>query len=330
MRRLVRWLAILTAVGLAWFWWRDAAATGELAYRGTVEAPTWAADGPPVLIDNAHWNAATGTRGLVAFAGLLAADGYTVLPDANATRAETLADARIAVVANPLALSGLARRALDRVQLSHLTAFDDEALIGQEIETTIQWIENGGSLLLAVDEDPIARGSVDFAARLGVGLRRQLVIDVGNSEPRFPERLIFSRENGLIGAHPIVDGFPGAPAVNRVVTFGGQALVPPESGAALLILSPSAVAVARKGDPATSGEPVGGLAQAVAFERGRGRVVVIGDVALLTMSEVGDGQPMGLSWAGTNNERFVRYVMRWLSRRDDPRPTRSPPPRGPQ
>ncbi len=275
-----------------------------------------------MLIDNAHWNGATGTNGLVAFAGLLAADGYVVLPDANATRAETLADARIAVVANPLGLSGLARRALDRVQLADLTAFDDEALIGQEIETTIQWIENGGSLLLAVDEDPIARGSVDFAARFGVGLRRRLVIDVGNSEPRFPERLIFSRENGLIGSHPIVDGGPTLPAVNRVVTFGGQALAPPDGAAVLLRLGASAVDVARKGDPATSGEPVGGLAQAVALERGRGRVVVLGDVALLTMSEVGDGQPTGLSWAGTNNERFVRYVMRWLSRRDDRGPAR--------
>ena len=106
--------------------------------------------------------------------------------------------------------------------------------------------------------------------------------------------------------------------MNRVVTFGGQALVPPPGGAVLLVLSPSATDVTRKGDPATSGESVGGLAQAVAFERGRGRVVVLGDVALLTMSEVGDGQPVGLSWAGTNNERFVRYVMRWLSRRDDP------------
>ena len=110
----------------------------------------------------------------------------------------------------------------------------------QEIETTIQWIENGGSLLLAVDEDPIARGSVALAARLGVALRRRLVIDLGHSEPRFPERLVFSRENGLIGRHPVVDGFPDAPPVNRVVTFGGQALVAPPGAATLLVLSPSA------------------------------------------------------------------------------------------
>lgn len=324
MKRLRRYAAILILLGGAWLWWRDTAGPGELAYRGTVEAPTWKADGPAVLIDNAHWNAATERKGLVAFAGLLRADGYVLTPAANATRAETLSDARVAVVANPLGLAGLARRLAARVDLAHLAMFDDDALMGQEIETTIQWIENGGSLLLAVDENPYARSSRGLAERLGVGMRGRLVVDVGHSEPRFPDRLVFSRENGLIGTHPIVDGFPGAPPVNRVVTFGGQALVPPAGAATLLTLSSSATDVARKGDPAANGEPVTGLAQAVAFERGRGRVVVLGDVALLTMSEVGDGQPVGLSWAGTNNERFVRYIMRWLSRRDDPR--RSAPP----
>ncbi len=319
MRRLRRLAVVLVVLGLlTWFWRRDAAGPGELAYRGTVQAPTWVSSGPAVLIDNAHWNGATGASGLVAFAGLLAADGYVVLPGANATRAETLVEARIAVIANPRGLSGVLRQLADRVQLSHVAMFDDDALMTQEIETTIQWIENGGSMLLAVDEDPIARGSKGLAGRLGVGLRGQLVVDTGHSEPRFPERLVFSRENGLIGAHQVMDGFPEAPPVNRVVTFGGQALVPPAGAVTLLALSASATEVARKGDPASSGASVGGLAQAVAFERGRGRVVVIGDVALLTMSEVGDGQPTGLSWAGTNNERFVRYVMRWLSRRDDP------------
>jgi hypothetical protein len=315
MRRFRRWTAGLAVLMAAVLWWRTSAGPAELDYRGTIEAPTWPSNGPAVLIDNAHWNAATGARGLKAFAGLLAADGYVVLPDGNATRAEMLADARVGVVANPLGLAGVARRLADHAGLAHLAIFDDDALLSQEIETTLQWIENGGSMLLAVDEQPMSRGSAGLAARLGVQLRGRLVVDVGQSVPRFPERLVFSRENGLIGVHPIVDGFAGTPPVNRVVTFGGQALVPPAGASTLLILSASATDVARKGEPAVNGEPVGGLAHAIALERGRGRIVVLGDVALLTMSEVGDGQPTGLSWAGTNNERFVRYVMRWLSRR---------------
>jgi hypothetical protein len=226
-----------------------------------------------------------------------------------------LVDAKIAVVANPLGVLGVLRRAAAAAGLDGLAFFDDDGLITQEIETTLQWVENGGSLLLAADEAPIARGSTGLAARLGVRMRERLVVDVGHSEGA-PAHLVFSRENGLFGAHPIVDGFADAPPVNRVVTFGGQALEPPPGAAVLLRLSPSATEVAHAGDPTTTGHPVAGLAQAIAFERGRGRVVVIGDTHLLTADAVAGGPPTGLAWAGTNNERFVRYVMRWLSRRD--------------
>ena len=122
-----------------------------------------------MLIDNAHWNAATGSSGSVGFAGLLAADGYCVLPGGNATRAEMLADARIGVVANPLGLSGLARRLADPWAWRIWPLFDDDALMDQEMETTLQWVENGGSLLLAVDDGPSRAAAWALAARFGVG-----------------------------------------------------------------------------------------------------------------------------------------------------------------
>jgi hypothetical protein len=313
MRRLAAALALAGAGLVAW---RVAAPEPPLPYDGRVAAPAWPTGGPAVLIDNAHWNAGTGAGRLHAFAGLLAADGYQVLPDANATRAETLADARIAVVANPLGVPGVLRRWASPLGLGGLAMFDDDALLAQEIETTAQWVENGGSLLLAADPDPDARGSRGLAERLGVRAHGRLVVDLGNSEPGDPARLVFSRENDLIAGHPIVDGFPDAPQVNRVVAFSGQALEAPPDGAVLLRLSPSAAEVERAGTPPTEGQPVGGLAMAVAIERGRGRVVVVGDTDLLTAEAQPAGPPKGLAWPGTNNERFVRYVMRWLSRKD--------------
>lgn len=316
MKRILRRLGVLLIVagaGLA-LWWGLAERPG-LPYQGSIDRPLWTANAPSVLIDAAHWNDGTGTGRLRAFAGLVEADGYTRLRDGNATRAEVLVDARIAVVANPLGVLGVLRRAAATAGLDGLAFFDDDGLITQEIETTLQWVENGGSLLLAADEAPIARGSTGLAARLGVGMRQRLVVDVGHSEGA-PANLVFSRENGLFGTHPIVDGFADAPPVNRVVTFRGQALAPPPGAAVLLRLGPSASEVAHAGDPPTTGQPVGGLAQAIAFERGRGRVVVIGDTHLLTADAVAGRPPTGLGWAGTNNERFVRYVMRWLSRRD--------------
>lgn len=318
MSRLTRLAVVLLVSVAGLLWWRWPEPDADAAYQPRDERPTWATDGPAVLIDNAHWNSDTSAEGLAGFTALLGADGYRVLPDGNATRAEMLADARIGVVVNPRGLSGIARGVVAALGLPSLTFFDDEALWVQEMETTVQWVENGGSLLLVVDEGPPARGALGLAARFGVALRGRLVIDPGHSEPRTPERLVFSRENHLLGSHPIVDGFPGAPAVNRVVTFGGQALVPPPDASILLLLGMSASEGSEAGDAAAPARnPVAGLAQALAFERGRGRVVVLGDATVITARVASDGQTVGLGWPGSNNERFARYIMRWLSRRDD-------------
>jgi hypothetical protein len=315
--RALRTLGVLLVVGgavvAAWRW---AAGGPGLPFSGQIERPTWSATGPAVLIDAAHWNHGTGNSRLAALSGLLAADGYTVLPGGNGTRAETLVDARVSVVVNPLGVLGLMRQGADRVGLGRLAFFDDDGLMLQEVETTVQWVENGGSLLLAADEAPLARGSLGLAAALGVRMHGRHVVDVGHSEASSPGWLVFSRENGLIGSHPIVDGWADAPAVNRVVIFGGQALEGPPGAAVLLGLGPSATEVDRAGDPPTSGQSVNGLAMALAIERGRGRVVVLGDSHVLTADPEAGGTPTGLDWSGSNNTRFVRYLMRWLSRRD--------------
>jgi hypothetical protein len=318
--RIRAWLTLSVAAAAAVVWWRWPVPPVDAAYVAPRQPSSWPiGEGPAVLVDNAHWNGATTSRGLIGFAALLRADGYRVLPDGNSTRAEMLADVRIGVVANPLGLSGLARALVDRLGLPPLTFLDDEALWGQEMETVVQWVENGGSLLVAIDEGPPARGVRGLTSRLGVQVGSGVVVDLGNSEPRAPERLVFSRENGLIGQHPIVDGGPEALAVNRIVSVGGPALTSPPDGTILLRLGASAVEVPRLGVSPASGTPVPGLARAVAFSRGRGRVVVVGDTALLTSLLDRDGRAYGLGTAETQADRFALAVMRWLTRKgDDP------------
>lgn len=314
--RTLRTLGLLLGLAAAAvFAYRSAVGAPGPAFAGRVDPPVWTGGGPAVLVDNAHWNRGTADSRLAAFVQLIAADGYHVLPGANGARAETLSEARVSVVVNPLGVPGLLRRLATPLGLGGLAFFDEDGVLQQEVETTLQWVENGGSLLLAADESPDARGARGLAARLGVGMRGRLVVDVGHAEAESPAFLVFSRENGLIGPHPIMDGSADLPAVNRVVIFGGQALEPPAGAAVLLGLSPSASAVARAGDPPTSGQPVGGLAMAVALERGRGRVVVLGDSHVLTNDAGPSGRATGLEWPASNNTRFVRAVMRWLSRR---------------
>lgn len=315
--RGVRRLAVVLAIGAVVFvasrWLAPAAA---LHFTGRLASPVWRSDGPAVLVDNAHWNHGTADGRLQAFAELLTADGYRVLPGANGTRAETLADARVSVVVNPLGVPGLLRTWASRAGLGGLPFFDEDGLMMQEVETTLQWIENGGSMLIAVDPAPYARGSRGLVERLGVRMHERLVVDVGHAEPASPSWLVFSRETDLLGAHPILDGTADLPPVNSVVAFGAQAMEPPEGAVTLLRLSPSAAEVERDGDPPTSGSRAGGLAVAVAFERGRGRVVVLGDSQLITVDPIRGAAPTGLGWPGSHNERFTRALLRWLARGD--------------
>lgn len=308
-------MALLGIAAVAAVLWARPGSSPGLPFTGAVERPLFPNGGPAVLIDDAHWNHGVPAGRLRAFTDLLTLNGYVVLPSGNATRAEMLVDAKIAVVVNPLGVLGVSRRLAHRVGLGDIALVDDDALLTQEIETTYQWIENGGSMLVAMDESPFARGSRGLVGRFGIRLHDDLVVDLGHSDGD-PSRLVFSRENRLLGRHPIVDGFADAPPVNRVVTFGGTALESPLGAVALLRLSASASAVGGAGEPTTTGRSVGGLAQAVALERGRGRLVVLADSHVLTVDPGEGGRATGLGWSDSNNERFVRYIMRWLARRD--------------
>jgi len=68
--------------------------------------------------------------------------------------------------------------------------------------------------------------------------------------------------------------------IKRIITFAGQSLKGPEGSAVLFKLSDTAKDQNRPGSP----EPVSakGRAQAVAFKCGKGRVVVLGEAAMMS------------------------------------------------
>ena len=84
--------------------------------------------------------------------------------------------------------------------------------------------------------------------------------------------------------------------------------VPDASGRVMIRIQP----------PPRSRKPAAGRAQALAFELGKGRVVVLGESAALTalLSPVPDGDPrkVGLNVPGTDDQQFALNVMHWLSR----------------
>ena len=123
----------------------------------------------------------------------------------------------------------------------------------------------------------------------------------------------FSRLNGLLGDHPILMGRDGSERIDRVVTFTGQSVKGPDGSVALLKLSRSAVDQSRPAIPGRNG-PAAGRAQGLAITLGRGRIVVLGEAAMLSAQvNARQGIRMGMNVPGTDNRQFALNIMHWLS-----------------
>jgi hypothetical protein len=170
-------------------------------------------------------------------------------------------------------------------------------------------VKGGGSLLVIADEAPYAQATDVLTRKFGVEMGGARVVDTANSTDALPDGslLVFSRENKLLVAHPIIEGRSAEERVNRVIGFGGQSLKLPADAGVLLRLGESARA-------AGSDKAVAGAAQAAALKVGKGRVVVVGSTALLSAQLAGvKRQPIGMNYPGYDNARLALNVMHWLS-----------------
>lgn len=177
-------------------------------------------------------------------------------------------------------------------------AFSDE-----ECETVVQWVFEGGALLLITDHAPWATPSLCLTTRFGVDMSNSN----GTIDPQhhLPEGntgwLVFTRAAGLLGDHPVTRGRNVDKRVNRVVTFYGQSLVGPPDFTSILTLSGSALDLVESGDTI----PADGRAQGLAGSFGKGRVVVLGEAMMLM-------EP-GLGRSDADNRQLAINIVRWLS-----------------
>ncbi len=319
MTRAALALIVLLGATASLMWWVRGAQQADPSYVPRVESPMWTASGPPVAIDDGHWNLYSAARGYAPFVNLLAADGYELIDGGNAADADVLEAARIVVVSDALGLRGVIRH-VGQIGGLHLEGLGADAFTDAEANRIEQWVRKGGSLLLAADHAPAGRAVQSLAERFGVTLSDGFVVDPEQSEPGSPSFIVFQRQNRTLASHPIIDGRSASEAINRVVTFGGQALDGPAQAAKLLMFSGTAYQTARPGGNLEDRQSVAGLGQALALTHGSGRVVVVGEAALLTSQILSEGemtQRVGLAWPNADNERFVRHIMRWLSHAAD-------------
>ena len=73
------------------------------------------------------------------------------------------------------------------------------------------------------------------------------------------------------------------------------------------------------------GIPAPGRAQGLAFQVGKGRVVVLGEAAMLSAQLAGRARaPMGMNVPGSDDRQLALNVVRWLGGALEPRAANSP------
>lgn len=285
----------------------------DSSFDTKVARPSYTTEHPSVLFDEAHKNIHT-TGGLYKpFASLITNDGYNVTANGKEFSLEELNGYKVLVIAN----------ALSKDESKVGSAFTDE-----ECDAVRDWVKAGGSLLLITDHAPTGAAAEDLSQRFGIEMSKGMTEDPANSDKASGDKtqLVFSRENGLLLEHPITRGQNAGELVNRVMTFTGQSLKAPVGGKSLLNLAdsaknlPATTTVEKSGDDVrvvtNYGEPVSakGYAQAVAVEFGEGRVVVLGEAAMLTAQLDGKTKkPFGMNVQGVDNRQFALNLMHWLS-----------------
>jgi hypothetical protein len=316
MRRQVLWRWVLAALAVppvilagafgyaAWISQR-----ADYGWRPSIEQPAFAQDGGPmVAIDHAHHNASTADwwGRYWPFGRLLRADGYRVRYNTSAFTPTTLRATQVLVIANA---SGGAKPQFLGINLPWGGGLDRSApaFDAGEIDAIRDWVAGGGQLLLIADHAPFGAANAALGEAFGVHMHAGFAEVPGEvSDP-----LRFTRANGRLDvAHPIIAGTAGGTPVACVQTFTGQSLDGPPGAAPLLRLPRGTVETID--DHGTFRETQAGAAQGLAFPYGKGRVVVLGEAAMLT-AQVADREPFGMQLAGCDNVAFARNVMRWLN-----------------
>ncbi|QGZ96779.1 DUF4350 domain-containing protein [Terricaulis silvestris] len=281
----------------------------DYTWHPSATPPAFVNAHPRVLIDEGHHNASTaGLFGrYMPLARLLKAEGYDVVRGNARFTDGTLASTGILVIANA---SGAARLQFWGFNLPIGDRGDRgaAAFTALEIEAVRAWVERGGSLLLIADHAPFGAASAQLAAAFDVTMRGGSVEIPGATSDPLPF------EQGALGDHPILSG------VDQVFTFSGQSLSGPADATILLRLPHNAIEYVEVSRDEAAGtttfeDQPAGPAQGLALNYGAGRVVVLGEAAMLT-AQVRAGRPFGLSAPGGDNERFARNVMRWLAHDD--------------
>lgn len=263
--------------------------------------------GPVVLVDAAHGNWHTIEGRFAPFAELLRKDGYRVRSADEPISRELLQDAGVFVIANAV------RGGEDSVWILPTPP----ALETEEMSVLVEWVEQGGALLLIADHMPFPGSVAGLADAFGIVFLNGYALKSASEGGS----LVFTRTAGSLVDHPISRGRAPSEEIAFVKSFTGQAfraVVPVEP----LLLLPDSWTVFFPREAGvftldTAQESARGLLQGAVLRHGKGRVAVFGEAGMFTAQTLQrDGKSLRFGMndpAAGRNAQFALNVMHWLS-----------------
>ena len=261
-----------------------------------------------MLIDGGHWNGHDINFTYATLAGTLRKNGFDVTGLEGKFDEITLKNTDILLISNPHAgatdsLMEEAKKADQPFRWSD--AATQSAFTESEVAIIEKWVKNGGSFFLILDHAPNAQTGRLLTAALGIDNRFAVTYDPLSRDPAVDSNaaktILFSRNKGLIGKHPIMNG------VDSVTTYTGESIIGPSGSDELLILPSTAIDQDwLKETKQVRNRSAAGRFQAIAYTYGKGRVVMLGEAAIT--------RPQFLSVSNRGNWKFILNIFRWLAR----------------
>jgi hypothetical protein len=289
---------------------------GQMAdsnFDSKVTNPAYTNQHPKVLFDEAHNNFHTASGRYKPLIDLITNDGYAVTPNKKKFEMKALREHNILIISNAMGSKS-----------KYNPAFTEE-----ECNTVRDWVQSGGSLLLIADHHPMGSAAEILSKKFNIVMTKGFTEDSLNYDKTGEDKgqLVFSRENKLLLNHPITEGRNFQEKINRIVTFTGQSLESTDDSFVFLKLGDTAVNYVpdsiwvkkemwfftKTYTRFTDAISASGQAQGIAMEFGKGRVVILGEAAMLT-AQIANDKKFGMNVPGNDNKQLALNIMHWLSR----------------
>lgn len=277
----------------------------DSAFNTNIVDPAYKSKHPKVCLDDGHSNAFGYKRKMKGFIKLMQNDGYHLTSDSSGFFNYTnLSKYEILIIGGA---NGSGNR--DTI---------NQAFSPTETDAIYNWVFQGGSLLLLTDHPPFDTSATLLVNRLGAKQGIGIVRDSINYQKENGSNkgwIIFSAENNGLGKHTILSGRNKNEQIRKVLTQGGSSVCGPLNSVNLLTFSKYAENEKhRSGIGPSLLQP----AQMIAFELGKGRVVISSDATFFSAQKVtmqnGAKFKLGMSRSDFDNRQLVLNIMHWLSR----------------